>query len=77
MSCLISLNLRESATEMEKLEHPSHKAWFNSLDILRDLIPRSEIGGYRCPDCFICVDQADPRQAFYLVGQYIYSIHST
>lgn len=66
---MISLNLRDSATEMEKPAHPSHEAWFKSLAILRDLFVGvdSPIGGRR----YCCVDQDDPRQAFYLYREAI------
>jgi hypothetical protein len=52
---------------MEKPEHPSHKALFNSLEILRELIPREE-NGLRFTRYFYSVDQAYPRQAFYIYG---------
>lgn len=64
MSCMISLNLRDSATDLGNSKHPSHKAWFKSLAILRDLLKGVDapIGGRS----YCCVDQGDPKQVFYL-----------
>lgn len=72
MACTITLNLRESATELEKVSHPSHDVWFKSLARLRDVgldIPGTPTRDYNqkiAEYSYCCVDQENPQKVIYL-----------
>lgn len=73
MPCMISLKLRNSAKEMESPSHPLDEAWLTSLKLLRGQLVGFES---RIQDrCYCCVDQEDPRQAFFLYSETICFIH--
>ncbi|OOQ86530.1 hypothetical protein PEBR_21141 [Penicillium brasilianum] len=75
MACTITLNLRESATDLEKVSHPSHDVWFKSLARLRDLgldIPGTPTRDYNqkiAEYSYSCVDQENPQKVIYLYPQ--------
>ena len=72
MACIITLNLRESATYLEKVSHPSHNAWYKSLARLRDVgldipgTPTRDHSQKIAEYSYCCVDQENPQRVIYL-----------
>lgn len=72
MACIITLNLRESATDLEKVSHPSHNVWYKSLARLRDVgldipgTPTRDHSQMIAEYSYCCVDQENPQRVIYL-----------
>ncbi|OKP14672.1 hypothetical protein PENSUB_11430 [Penicillium subrubescens] len=72
MACMINFHLRNSATDLEEVSHPSHGAWYKTLAQLRDMgldIPGTPTRDHTqkiAEYSYCCMDQENPRKVIYL-----------